>query len=639
MNTKLLILSTLAAMIGFMTSCSDDESLTSTSDVKNTNTIAFSLPKQKGTEITSRSGITQKTLSDFYVTSVNEDNSIYFDAEQFTYDMGKGIFMSQTPHYWPTTGTLSFYAINFTGTKNTVANNAPKYTYTNWSGEKDLIAATVMAGEKTIPYPLTFKHILSQVSVSAEAKDKAESLTYKLISVNMTAPSTGTYSFASETGGTGTWVITNSQKSRYDFDNALPMTCNQDGKIEPTSTYWNILPTTDGPITFDIEYQVIQNGRVVADCTGENKKVCEVKTPNLSMGKKYRYNFLLTRSTEDVITFTTTLVDWADGETTTFDHATSFGIKDVDPFEVGENATMEITDITPSYSYVESVTWYVDDPDIATINAQTGLMTGVSEGTVHVTAISNNGIEAHKDVHILKATIGMENGHQWVDLGLPSGKRWATDCVGANSKADYGEYYMWGDTEKKSDYFQNSYCWYTWGNYTEDTCWYGYNKYTWDDGTKSGIWYDANGNFIGDGKTKLDPEDDVARKIWQGNWRMPKPSEYQELIDNCDISYSGSSIIFKSRVNKRSLSMMTSGHKYSYTTKKPGLAPVVTTSVSGLGNVGEWATDEAYTSADGKGANLCTVKIFYVDNRSFTRACKISYINRFYGVCVRAILD
>lgn len=36
------------------------------------------------------------------------------------------------------------------------------------------------------------------------------------------------------------------------------------------------------------------------------------------------------------------------------------------------------------------------------------------------------------------------NGHEYVDLGLPSGTLWATMNVGATSETDYGNYYQYG---------------------------------------------------------------------------------------------------------------------------------------------------------------------------------------------------
>ena len=107
------------------------------------------------------------------------------------------------------------------------------------------------------------------------------------------------------------------------------------------------------------------------------------------------------------------------------------------------------------------------------------------------------------------------NGHEYVDLGLPSGLKWATCNVGANSPEEYGGYYAWGETEEKSSYGWSTYKWCN-GSYNTMT------KYCTDryDGTV-------------DNKTVLDPGDDVAHVKWGGNWRMPTKAEQDELRNKC----------------------------------------------------------------------------------------------------------
>ena len=105
---------------------------------------------------------------------------------------------------------------------------------------------------------------------------------------------------------------------------------------------------------------------------------------------------------------------------------------------------------------------------------------------------------------------GTENGHEWVDLGLPSGLKWATMNVGANAPEEYGDYFAWGETETKTDY--------SWDTY----------KFTTDGGS---TFTKYNGT---DGKTTLDPENDAAAVNWGGAWRMPTDAEWTELRDNCD---------------------------------------------------------------------------------------------------------
>lgn len=109
----------------------------------------------------------------------------------------------------------------------------------------------------------------------------------------------------------------------------------------------------------------------------------------------------------------------------------------------------------------------------------------------------------------------MENGHEWVDLGLPSGLKWATMNIGANSTEEYGDYYTWGETETKEVY--------SWGTY----------KYC--NGSSSSLTKYCNNSDYGtvDNKTILDPKDDVAHMKWGGAWRMPSKAELDELCKKC----------------------------------------------------------------------------------------------------------
>ena len=107
------------------------------------------------------------------------------------------------------------------------------------------------------------------------------------------------------------------------------------------------------------------------------------------------------------------------------------------------------------------------------------------------------------------------NGHEFVDLGLSSGTKWATMNVGATSPEEYGDYYAWGEIEEKEEY---SWSTYKWCNGSENTL----TKYCTDS---------DYGNV--DNKTVLDPEDDVAHVKWGGSWRMPTSDEQKELYENC----------------------------------------------------------------------------------------------------------
>ncbi len=108
------------------------------------------------------------------------------------------------------------------------------------------------------------------------------------------------------------------------------------------------------------------------------------------------------------------------------------------------------------------------------------------------------------------------NGHEYVDLGLPSGTLWATCNVGATTPEGYGDYFAWGETEPKSNYDWSNEGDYKWGVYNSSDTNYGMTKYN-----KT------------DGKTTLDPEDDAATANWGGAWRMPTTAEQQELLSKC----------------------------------------------------------------------------------------------------------
>lgn len=121
------------------------------------------------------------------------------------------------------------------------------------------------------------------------------------------------------------------------------------------------------------------------------------------------------------------------------------------------------------------------------------------------------------EVETPQQTTGMHQGHEWVDLGLPSGTKWATTNVGASSPSDYGNYFAWGETSTKSNY--------EWSNlkYCTDTTGDKFSKYVTD--SKYGTV---------DGKEELDPSDDAAYVNWGNGWRMPSETQLVELRDKCE---------------------------------------------------------------------------------------------------------
>lgn len=101
---------------------------------------------------------------------------------------------------------------------------------------------------------------------------------------------------------------------------------------------------------------------------------------------------------------------------------------------------------------------------------------------------------------------GKVGEHDYVDLGLPSGTLWATCNVGADSPEGYGDYYAWGEVYPKIHYIWDTYKFYNGEQIT---------KY-----------------YRGDSLLELEPEDDVAAKLWRFGWEIPTKTQWEELDQN-----------------------------------------------------------------------------------------------------------
>ena len=108
---------------------------------------------------------------------------------------------------------------------------------------------------------------------------------------------------------------------------------------------------------------------------------------------------------------------------------------------------------------------------------------------------------------------------EYVDLGLPSGVKWATFNVGATKPEEYGDYFAWGETEPKELYDWSTYKW----------CDGSYNTLT---------KYNTDSEYgVVDNKKILESLDDAAYVNWGGNWRMPSVDEWNELLSHCSLKW------------------------------------------------------------------------------------------------------
>ncbi len=155
-----------------------------------------------------------------------------------------------------------------------------------------------------------------------------------------------------------------------------------------------------------------------------------------------------------------------------------------------------------AFSFTALVSCGDDDKDDAATEAAGG--SGSSDGGQKG---GDDGETTDKDPVTVKV-----NGHDFVDLGLPSGLLWAANNLGATAATEYGSYYAWGETTAKTVYSWEN---YKWCNGDEDHI------------TKYGT----------DGKTVLDAADDAATSLWGTPCRIATKEEFKELEDNCTAQF------------------------------------------------------------------------------------------------------
>ncbi|MCD7710492.1 MAG: DUF1566 domain-containing protein [Porphyromonadaceae bacterium] len=122
-------------------------------------------------------------------------------------------------------------------------------------------------------------------------------------------------------------------------------------------------------------------------------------------------------------------------------------------------------------------------------------LTSYSDDKVMGKNLSTN---AEEDIYP-SPTVRNLNIHEYVDLGLSV--VWATCNMGADSPADYGDYYAFGEIKTKSKYTSLNSRWYNVG-VTEE-------------------------------KIKGTPKYDIVTAQWGGTWRLPTADEIDELVDKC----------------------------------------------------------------------------------------------------------
>ena len=205
-------------------------------------------------------------------------------------------------------------------------------------------------------------------------------------------------------------------------------------------------------------------------------------------------------------------------------------------------------------------------------------------------------VDEDSSVRYLLKNIPTHNGYEYVDLGLPSGLKWATCNIGASSPEQAGLYFAWGETV----------------GYTAEQVTSGvrsFSKSVYNSGPAASI------------SANLTLEQDAAHVNLGGNWRMPTEAEFQELLDNCNVvwtdDYNGTKVagrIFTSKVNGKSVFF-------------PATGVCNGSSVKGVGSSG------IYWSASWRSSSRA-FNLFFHSNGQYT-----SDAIRFYGYSVRVVCE
>ena len=155
------------------------------------------------------------------------------------------------------------------------------------------------------------------------------------------------------------------------------------------------------------------------------------------------------------------------------------------------------------------------------------------------------------------------NGHEWVDLDLPSGTLWATCNIGATSPEEFGDYFAWGETKTKTTYNWESYKYAT-GTTWRDPRLTKYCNYS----------YFGDNSFT-DNLTTLQPDDDASAVSWGSGWCTPSEAQWNELLEYTNNQWTSKNgvkgCLYTSKKNGQSMFLPASGTYWDDERYKAGI--------------------------------------------------------------------
>ena len=215
----------------------------------------------------------------------------------------------------------------------------------------------------------------------------------------------------------------------------------------------------------------------------------------------------------------------------------------------------------PSGTTATTVGFYVGDD--ASVNAETGTLIAAALANDTITSTGYTVFTGTRRWFRPYAVINGETvlgsakeyGVELVDMGFPSGTKWANMNLGAYQETDNGVYYSWGEIEP--------------------------------DDTKLNTAYGADAyDPLGDGVGQVDDlgadisgtQYDAVRAAWGSMWSMPTQDQFNELIANSifqEVRNSNNSTIgyrVVSKLNGNSFYLPGAGYYYNYSGSSPYLS-------------------------------------------------------------------
>ncbi len=212
---------------------------------------------------------------------------------------------------------------------------------------------------------------------------------------------------------------------------------------------------------------------------------------------------------------------------------------------VGQTAQINAT-VLPENATNKNLIWTSSDIyNVYVVNGGQITAYGICEATITVTSISNPEVTATCQVSVTEETVD-----EIVDLGLAV--KWRAWNLGASKPEEYGDYYAWGETAPKAEYWTSN---YKWADNSTDPA--GLTKYN-DSET-------APAGKTPDNLMRMELEDDAAHVILGDDWHIPTEADIEELCANCTwelITINGvKGFKFTSNINGKSIFLPGAGFK------------------------------------------------------------------------------